>query len=30
VIDEMKTTFPEVTKTVERLDEIKYLLETGE
>lgn len=30
VIDEMKTTFPEVTKTVERLDEIKHLLETGE
>lgn len=30
VIDEMKTTFPEVTKTVERLDKIKHLLETGE
>lgn len=30
VIDEMKRTFPEVTKTVERLDEIKHLLETGE
>ena len=30
VIDEMKTTFPEVTKTVERIDEIKHLLETGE
>ena len=30
VIDEMKTTFPKVTQTVERLDEIKHLLETGE
>jgi hypothetical protein len=27
VIDEMKTTFPQVTQTVERLDEIKHLLE---
>ena len=30
VIDEMKTTFPQVTQTVERLDEIKHLLEAWE
>ena len=30
VIDEMLTTFPEVTKTVERLDEIKKLLDNEE
>ena len=30
VIDEMLTTFPEVTKTVERLNEIKQLLDKGE
>ena len=30
VIDEMLTTFPEVTKTVERLSEIKELLDKGE